>query len=400
MKRSSPVDGNLVDERLLELIRRVNLDGMWSREPSTVRSIRAGVAKVIKTSTNLGFVPSLPPLGPWPVKDTVGFYIALVQLDYSQSKGKNQESHLQFDSVRKLRTAASHVYEVSAFANVTTTHTFRTLQGKVFSNSSCPTQSRCFKKIMEGLLCRMGKQTKSNMGLDYKILHLMLDGYEAELGSADVDVERKRKVVNFATFFLLGFVLSLRGNEGFMIEAGGLASHLQHGADPSEETPFVLIPLLGRFKGEEGERWHLMMSVSTTASGFQVRKWIERLVMLLQFENHTVGPAFCKPDGKSYIPAEVDEEFQTQLEKVQLSHPNLIEPSLNVREWFSIFRSLRRGSTARAAELDVSDQVTNLHNRWRTTEFLKGSRSTGNMRDFYTNLRLTKKVRLKYTRNF
>ena len=143
-----------------------------------------------------------------------------------------------------------------------------------------------------------------------------------------------------------------------------------------------------------------MMSVSTTASGFQVRKWIERLVMLLQFENHTVGPAFCKPDGKSYIPAEVDEEFQTQLEKVQLSHPNLIEPSLNVREWFSIFRSLRRGSTARAAELDVSDQVTNLHNRWRTTEFLKGSRSTGNMRDFYTDLRLTKKVRLKYTRNF
>ena len=53
----------------------------------------------------------------------------------------------------------------------------------------------------------------------------------------------------------------------------------------------------------------------------------------------------------------------------------------------------------RAAELDISDQVTNMHNRWRKTEFLKGSRSTRNMRDYYTELKLTQKIRLEYTMN-
>ena len=87
-----------------------------------------------------------------------------------------------------------------------------------------------------------------------------------------------------------------------------------------------------------------------------------------------------------------------QLEQIQISHPELIEPNLVVREWFSIFRSLRRGSTAQAGELDISDQVVNLHNRRRTTECLQ-SRSTSSMRDHYTSLRLTRKVRLEYTKD-
>ena len=181
LQKRSPTPGNLSDERLLEYIRRANLDGMWSREPSTVRSIRTGIVKVVEHCTRLGFEPDLPTIGPWPVKDIVAFHVALAQLSYAQSKGRNQVDHLQFDSVRKLRTAASHVHEVSAAANGTTTHSFRNLQGRAFTNSSCPTQSRCFKKIIEGLLHRMGKQTKTNMGLDYRILHLILEGYEKEL---------------------------------------------------------------------------------------------------------------------------------------------------------------------------------------------------------------------------
>ena len=270
---------------------------------------------------------------------------------------------LQFDTVRKLQTAASHVHEASAAASNSTSHTFRTLQGKSFTNSSCPTQSRCFVKCMEGLLHRMGKQTKSNMGLDYKVLHLILNGYEAELMDVSVTQARKRWVAMCGAFFLLGFVLSLRGNEGFMVEAHGLISHFNYGTEESEETPFILIPLLGRFKGEEqGEHWHLQMSAAQTASGFKVRKWVERLVNILQLENYVLGPAFCNVNGQSLIPSDIDEEFQIQLEQIQILHPNLIEPSLNVREWFSIYRSLRRGSTARVGELDVSDAVTNLHN--------------------------------------
>ena len=181
LKGRCPVVGSFSDDKLLMFIRRANLDGMWSQEPSTVASIRLGVANIVENSTKLGFTPVLSPLRPWPVSDTVGFNIALVQLSYAQNRCKNESTHLQFDSVRKLITTASHIHESSATANISTAHTFRNIQGDSFTNSSCPTQTRCFQTLMEGLLERMGKQTKSNMGLDYRILHLILNGYEAEL---------------------------------------------------------------------------------------------------------------------------------------------------------------------------------------------------------------------------
>ena len=277
------------DVRLLEYIRRVNLDEMWSREPGTVRSIRTNLAKMIKYCKELAVDPDLPKIGPWPVGDKVGFHVALSQLRFSQEKGINEMSHLQYDTIRKIRTAYSHVHEVSAMANDSFSHSFRTLTGKIFSNSTYPTQSRFFRKYMEGMLERMGKQTKANMVLDYKVLHKILESFEIELEKSSTPNNRKRWIIMCGAFMLLGFVLALRGPEGFMIEAHGLVSHLHYGLedDPeNQDISFVVIPLLGRFKNEERERWHLMLSVSETESGFKVRKWVERLAEVLVQEGH------------------------------------------------------------------------------------------------------------------
>ena len=42
--------------------------------------------------------------------------------------------------------------------------------------------------------------------------------------------------------------------------------------------PHIVAPLMGRFKGETGERNLLLCMVNVTASGIPVRKWLERLV--------------------------------------------------------------------------------------------------------------------------
>ena len=402
LKFRSPNLSSHADNVLLKYIRRVNLDGMWSREPGTVQAIRTNLNKLIKYCLELSIEPTLPNLGPWPIGDNVGFQVAIAQIRYSQEKGVNDKSHLQFDTIRKLRMPFSHVHEVSSIANESYTHSFRNLGGKLFTNSNCPTHSRFFLKFMEGMLHRMGKQTKSNMPLDYKVLHLILNNLECELIDSSVNKHRKRWISMCGCIFLIGFVLSLRGPECLMVESHGLISHLHYGLKTNEEEidiPFVVIPLLGRFENEEGERWHLMLSVSVTKSGFQVRRWMERVAEILVEENRFSGPAFCQQDGACIQMSKIDQEFHTQLEKVQISHPSLVEPKLDVTEWFSIFRSLRRGSTARADELDISNTVTNLHNRWRTTEFLKGNRTNKSMREYYTSLRLTRKVRLKYTQN-
>ena len=102
-------------------------------------------------------------------------------------------------------------------------------------------------------------------------------------------------------FVLIGFVLALRENEIFMVEAHGLYSHNDYGRN--EEDPSLnhfVIPLLGRFKNEDGSRYHFMFCVERTNSGLEVRKWIDRSVLYLKNELRLVGLAFCHADGSSY----------------------------------------------------------------------------------------------------
>ena len=81
----------------------------------------------------------------------------MAQVCYSQRPGANANTHLQFDTVRKMRTAFNHVFEVGK-AIKSETHTgFKGLKGDIFSASSCPTDSRFFQLFTRGLLLRLGK---------------------------------------------------------------------------------------------------------------------------------------------------------------------------------------------------------------------------------------------------
>ena len=215
-----------------------------------------------------------------------------------------------------------------------------------------------------GLLLRLGRQTKSNWGLDYKILHVILNNFESELLDDETSLSKKREIIMLGSFFLTGFVCALRGNEVFLVEAEGLQGMINRGRQ--EENPMhehIIIPLLGRFKNEDGERWHVMLSVGVTNSKFEVRKWLERLVDILVAERRGMGPAFCDERGEMLNNNWVDERFVEEVKKVQVSHPNLIDQSIDVSEHYSIFRSLRKGSTARAVDTEVSATVIDLHNR-------------------------------------
>lgn len=397
LKKRAPEPASQSDQQLLQYIRRVNLDGMWSRSPSTVANVKYNFKRIMKLNIELGLDHNFPAIGPWPLEDGVGFQLAIAQLRFSQRSGKNEVSHLQFDTIRKLRTAFNHVHEVTPGAHEGPTFSFRDMMGRAYINSSCQTQCRLYLKFVGGMLARMGRQTKPNIALDYKILHIILQMFQDEIVSEVATPERKRWLICCGTLLLVGFVLSLRGPECFMVEAHGLMSHNHYGTEADEEIPFVVIPLLGKFKNEDGERWHLMLSVSKTASGFEVRKWIDALVEVLQAENNLSGPAFCHPNGQMVRALDVDLEFHAMLERVQEESPHLIEPGIDVRESFSIFRSLRRGSTSRATELKLDETVVNLHNRWRSVDYLGGQRSQRNMRDYYTSIRLTRTARLAYS---
>mmetsp|Transcript_13576 Transcript_13576/g.15829 ORF Transcript_13576/g.15829 Transcript_13576/m.15829 type:complete len:186 (+) Transcript_13576:2206-2763(+) len=182
-----------------------------------------------------------------------------------------------------------------------------------------------------------------------------------------------------------------------MVDAGELRTHFKFGKEQGTSPSHVVIPLLGRFKNEEGERLHLMVSVSVTGSGLKVRYWVDRWLGILRSEGKSSGPAFCNMSGTVLESGDIDGEFHNQLRKVQEARPDLLDPEVDVEEKFRIFRSLRRGSNSRAVDMKVPESVIDLHNRWRSMERRGGQRAANSMRDYYTDLALTLNSRLEYS---
>ena len=399
LEKREPRIGSYQDNRILAYIRRVNLDLIWSRAPGTIASTRDNIKMMIKMWRELGITIDLPSLGPWPPEDRVGFRVAMAEVRYSQRPGVNKSTHLQFDTVRKMRTAFNHVYEVGKGISSMNISGFKGMKGDIFAASSCPTDSRFFQLFTRGLLLRLGKQTKSNWGLDYKVLHIILENLEEELERLNTGNQQRREIIMIGSFLIVGFVCGLRGNEIFLVEAEGIQSMIEKGRkEDDSRLEHVVIPLLGRFKNEDGERWHVMVSVAITDSKFQVRKWIERLVGVLKKERRGLGPAFCDNNGDMLSYSWMDEKFVEEVKKVQDSHPHLIDTGSDVAENFSIYRSVRKGSTARTTDMEVDTKAIDLHNRWRTIENRRGSKSAKSMQDYYSDLRLTINIRLTYSR--
>lgn len=394
-----PRVGSYQDNRILGYIRRVNLDLIWSRAPGTIASIRDNIKMMIKMWRELGVSIDLPSIGPWPAHDKVGFRVALAEVRYSQRPGANEKTHLQFDTVRKMRTAFSHVFEVGKSITALEPYGFKGMKGDVFSSSSCPTDSRFFQMFTRGLLLRLGRQTRSNWGLDYNVLHAILKNLEKDLELEVLSKEERRSIIMIGSFFIIGFVCALRGNEIFLVEAEGLQTMIHKGKlEKEKKLLHVVIPLLGRFKNEDGERWHVMLSVSVTNSKLEVRKWTEKLVAVLAKERRGMGPAFCDRNGNMLSYQWIDDRFVKEIRRIQEVNPQLIDEALDVAEHYSIFRSIRKGATARVIDMQVDPITIDLHNRWRTLENRGGSKSSKSMQDYYSDLRLTINSRLAYSR--
>jgi hypothetical protein len=397
-----PNDDCRIDERLLGYIRRVNLDVMWSREEGTVKGTMAQLRKTINMCDELGMERIELPIGAWPVRDNMGFRLAITMLRASQSKGRNDSSYVQFDSIRKMRSAFSNTYENSAKGNQTVLG-FRADKGKAYRYSSCETESQLFAKFIRGLESRMGRMVQSNIGLHHKILISIVKNFDKELGDVSVPFERKRTIIVTGAYLMICFGASLRGNEGLYLEGSSLVSLIRLGnsqEDVAENLGHVCIPLLGRFKSEIGEDKHVAVVTNKSKSGLNFRLWLERLVWVLikEKKDKVAGPAFCHKDGTMLRSFELDREFHNSLRIVQLERPDLIPEEIDITKSYGTFRSLRRGSLTKATEEGIEGPDLELINRWRKFENSKGGSPHMSMREHYLEIKLVLKRMLAYSK--
>ncbi len=385
------------DQRLLKYIRRANLDAMWSKEASTVRNTLDGVMNNFRRAADLGLKPLSTPRGPWPVGDQLGMQIALQILRQSQMKGRHDDSYQQFDSIRRLRSAAfnEHSSSVMGFGDG---RSFTGDRGRAVRNSNCPTLSIFFEKFMKGLEKRMGRMVKRDKALDVKILMAILRNYDNELSDPKTSTARKRFVTAVMAYMCLTFSGGLRGGEGFLLEASSLCELIDKGK-LDQDIPHVLAPLLGKFKNETGECKMLFALASVTASGIPNRTSLERLCRVLRAEGRhlALGPAICDADGKCITRKTMNTEFHRALERIQARDPELIGHDIQVREIYNIHRSFRRGATSRATSKGVSEADINFNNRWGNAQRIRGRHLKFKMSELYVDIKLAVQTYLRFS---
>ena len=378
LTKRNPLLNSQADNRLLMFIRRANLDMFWSRSSGTVDASRRGIRRIIKESLLLGFEPSLEKMGPWPVEDQWGLGLALVTLKASLDPGKNAKTHTQYVTIRKLASSYTNHFEVSKKA-LDKTWVLKSERSNSFF-TQCSTRSEFFKRFKEGLRSRMGRDVKGDVAMDYHIVHAILKHLEEEMFDDAASFERKRWIAMAGAYYTISFTLALRGNEALMLDLAELRKNINVGMD--EDPAHVMIPLLGKFKGEDFKRHHFLLAPLKTDSGFQPRKWLEWLIGSRASQGIFRGPAFSNTEGFVLYQQPFNIELREQLEWAKEEHPSLFPEDLDL-DRIRCSRSFRKGSTSRAQDLGLAESVIDANNRWRAYERSKGATPQLTLRDHY-----------------
>ena len=224
---------------------------------------------------------------------------------------------------------------------------------------------------------------------------------EAEWVDPDTDDDRRRLLTMTAGYMASTYAYSLRGNEGFWVDARRLVDNIQIGKNDSRYGPHVCVSLLGRFKGEDGDRMHVFPLSNITKSGIRVRVWLERVVRTIQEEGKDNCPAFCDKEGFQLTESVVEGVFQPFLEIIQSKecYGDMIPKGINVKESYKCGRSFRRGAENTALNNGVKRSTIAFVHRWGRYETSRGDQPGFSMIEHYAAGEATRPLQLSFSAN-
>jgi len=243
----------------------------------------------------------------------------------------------------------------------------------------------------------MGDVVKQDLAVSIEVMlelqRLFENDYQGSFG------QQRLEVVQAATFCELAFCASLRGFEIPKTDLAGLRENRVHSTDPGwgDMAAHIGLPLVGRFKSEQGEQCHVLPIVERTASGLEPMVWVDRLVEEMELRGKVSGWAFIDGRGNQARMGQFGELIYDQLIRIQETRPDLISPHLDVMEEYGLARSFRRGSNTQAQNKKVPGPVIDWMNRWRSEENAKGKESRGTMRVLYAEVKLMLGTFLQYS---
>lgn len=359
LKGSFPQENNPTDELLLKCIRRINVDAFSSRSRLTVNSNAISARMQLKFSESVGLKGPFVHTQALPMFDHCGYEVAIGLVLYSTKPGRNDPTYTQFDTIRSLRTVYSNFIRASP-QSTSITLALGDFKGNYHRLVTDQCGSFWFKRFMTGLKNRMGQLWCPNRAFSMKLMKALILKTEDKIASSGT-FESYHKWIIFSCYAVLTYVLSLRGSEGFQIDLKGILDNWGKGGDK-----YVIVTLLGKVKGEQHGRHHLLPSVPMTSSGINVKEIISRAIAVksqLGFKN---GPLISDEKGKLLSSRAIDDVLAEVLsdlfEEKEHLFPGDIKTLDDIPQNYQCFRTFRRTSNTRSIEKKVSltdQQVVN-----------------------------------------
>jgi hypothetical protein len=383
------------DLRLLVAIRRAILDSFWARAESTVGNNLRDLKK-FKTigRDRLGLNTILPEMGPFPLEDVWGMGVAVVILERSMDKGIYKET-LQFQTARKLRSVFSNAWGASINSmtrGVMAKDTVKTFVTK------CPTYCLWFERFVKGMHSRMGDDTRPDVAISIEVMKALMNRVNIDYMEAN-EKHQEKFFARAGLMFMSAFLGSLRGEEVPKL----LRKHflgLNKESMLLTKDPHVVLPLFGKFKGEQGiPRCFIRRVVLKTKSGLNMQLWVER-IMLIE-KNSLTKFLFANEKGTRETGGIYEGYFHQKLESIQNEEFGLIPKKVKVDEMYGIGRSFRRGSTTAATNApneECNDTDIKRNNRWRTQERAGTKTASLDMIQHYTDTLQSVNADLKFSK--
>jgi hypothetical protein len=106
------------------------------------------------------------------------------------------------------------------------------------------------------------------------------------------------------TYSVVTYAISLHGSEGFLLDLGGL---WKYPVDLNQPSNYVLIPLMGKVKGEHHNHCHLLLCTFQTKLGIKPYIWINRLKEIKREQGIVDGPAISDEKGRVLNGSTIDQ---------------------------------------------------------------------------------------------
>ena len=397
------------DEDYVMCIRRASLDSITGKSHLTIRSHRNEMLANINRCERMHKTPSYEPRGPMPMNDPVGMGVAVDMLLKSLFAKGRLSSHVQYDTVRKLRASYTKNYDSSP-VGVSEGASFARGTSRV-RPTSCPTQSEWMFDFLRGMENRMGFDSQADHGVGIEAIVQVLE-YIKEDAAEMRDIEEANVLWKIGAFICVLTAASLRGYEGFYLDLGTLRANIHKGREGvvpkgirtniilteqmCRNLPHVSVPLLGKFKAQDGISQHVFNLANETLSGLQPRWWMEKVIDVAASEGRYSGPVFASKTGVLDASSDYDAVFRKYLLRVQ-ECTDFIDKDVNVDIYFSTNRTPRKSALTRAKRAGISRELQEDMNRWSKVEAAKGKRPRFHMRDHYAEACLLMPVTWLYS---